>query len=250
MEGHPEDHASEASRIVERLLDDAFGSLDIDEHLVIADLEADAREFTSELEFLSEVDADVPAAQVEDRLVPVALSIALGSTWPPLMEGWSLRYRPLRHNPMFYEWARELRYRLEGVGIPYRIPRGEARSIFHKGATEFLTTRMAATRGHRDGNWSTDYTLSLPQRIGGQHISTPGCNFTVSTNSIGLRVFWSGAYRISSRYFSHPTTPTTSVLQSGRYVFGVDGGAYGNVIQWDQNAVVTLPGQSQVHLNF
>ena len=81
-------------------------------------------------------------------------------------------------------------------------------------------------------------------------MSTPGCNFTVSTNSTGLRVFWSGAYRVSPNYFNHPTTPTVSVLQSGTYVFGVDGGAYGNQIQWDLNAVVTLPGNPNVHLNY
>ena len=92
--------------------------------------------------------------------------------------------------------------------------------------------------------------LSLPRRARSSPIPTPGCNFTVTTNSSGLRVLWSGAYRISGNYFSHPTTPTASVLQSGSYIFGVDGGAYGTNAQWDKKAVVTLPGRPSMHLNF
>jgi hypothetical protein len=55
---------------------------------------------------------------------------------------------------------------------------------------------------------------------------------------------------LSPNYFSHPTTPTIGVLQSGTYVFGVDGGAYGNQLQWDLRTVVTLPGSRYAHLNY
>src|SRR3546814_13319664 len=88
---------------------------------------------------------------------------------------------------------------------------------------------MAAMRSfseasHRPDSRPSFSLLRILQRNRGKYIQTPGCNFTVTTNSPGLRVFWSGAYWISPRYFGHPTSPTLSVLQSGTYIFGVAGG--------------------------
>lgn len=80
--------------------------------------------------------------------------------------------------------------------------------------------------------------------------TTPGCTFSVNAISSGLRVHWSGAYRISGNYFSHPTSPASSVLQSGVYIFGVDGGAYTSP-RWDTCTKVTLPGpHTSIMLNY
>jgi hypothetical protein len=142
---------------------------------------------------------------------------------------------------------------------------------FREQASSFLATRMAGVRELREegaersaprmatAGGGFDYeeeekpppvTLKVAQRVGGNNVNTPGCEFEVSTDSCGLRVFWSGAYRESPNFFNRPTSPTSSVLQSGTYMFGVDGGDYGNVIQWDRNAIVALPGLPSVHLNF
>jgi hypothetical protein len=130
----------------------------------------------------------------------------------------------------------------------------EAQEIFKSRAINFLATRMDSVRNFRERgfeeNWGQHALLSFRQKAGGPKVTTPGCSFNVSTNSNGLRVFWSGAYYISPNYFSHPTSPATSVLQSGIYLFGVDGGVYGNTIQWDVSAVVSLPGNPYIHLNY
>jgi hypothetical protein len=81
-------------------------------------------------------------------------------------------------------------------------------------------------------------------------VAVPGCDFVVSTDTGGLRVLFSGAYRLTGNNFGHPTSPVSRVLQAGDYFFGVDGGPYGHDIQWDLNAIVTLPGPPSVHLNY
>jgi hypothetical protein len=134
------------------------------------------------------------------------------------------------------------------------IDRGEATASFARRAMDFLAGRVAAVRNWRNGGyqrpWPGATVLNLRPLMTAPPAPVPGCHFTVSTLSNGLRVFWSGAYFISPNNFNSPTTPTTSVLQTGNYIFGVDGGAYGNTIQWDQNLVVSLPGTPYAHLNF
>ncbi len=135
------------------------------------------------------------------------------------------------------------------------MSREEARETFIRRATDFLARRIAFVRALRDQRgpqtlWLGLSFLRFRQLTRGPQITTPGCTFTVSSNSSGLRVFWSGAYYVKPHYFNHPTSPTSSVLQSGTYIFGVDGGAYGSNIQWDLNAVVSLPGSPFVHLNY
>lgn len=257
MADYSEQESREARRIVDRLLAPQQEPPDIEGALVVSDVESDAAEFANELQLLEEVGVDAPAVRLGDQeLVPVALSLIAGPAWPFSRSMWGPRL-PWRGHPIFHEWAYfYVRSLFEGGDRPPGVEtmsRDQARATFVRRATDFLATRMAALheferpQSHR---WSSIAFLNVLQRAGGPRVSTPGCHFTVSTNSNGLRVFWSGAYRVSQNYFSHPTTPTLGVLQSGTYVFGVDGGAYGNQIQWDLNAVVTLPGSPHAHLNY
>lgn len=258
MADYSEAEARDARRIVKRLLDSEQGTPDLEGALVVSDIESDAAEFASELQLLKEVGVDAPGVRLGgEELIPVALSLIAGASWPFYPLTGVARSRQWRDHPFFHEWAYFYLHSLSEEGGRFRgfetMSREQARATFLKRATDFLATRMAAVRDldrPQSRRWSGISYLNVLQRTGGPRVSTPGCHFTVSTNSNGLRVFWSGAYRVSPNYFSHPTTPTLGVLQSGTYVFGVDGGAYGNQIQWDLNAVVTLPGSPHAHLNY
>jgi hypothetical protein len=258
MAEYSREDAAYATRIVERLVNREGEGLELEQNLVVSDVESDANTFSDELSLLEEFDANVPAVQIAGETVPISLATALGGSekWPlfPFGIGKGRRWRghPFFHEAM-YDYLRPILGRegkLEGF---MSMGRQEARSTFLRRATDFVATRVAAIRGFRDGQsgqpWNRP-SLYLRQLLSGTPVSTPGCNFTVSTNSNGLRVFWSGAYYVTPNNFNHPTTPTSSVLQSGTYIFGVDGGAYGNNLQWDLNLVVTLPGQPYAHLNF
>jgi len=217
-------------------------------HLAVADIEMEAGEFSDDLDFLKTIKAPALALRIgKETLVPVALSLLVGDRWPKLARpGGPPRWW---YREMIYDYFVSSSGKTERWNVFESISVEEAETSFRRLASSFLATRIAAVRefGADVGN----ATLRMLKRAGSPHrVSTPGCKFTVSTNTSGLRVFWSGAYRISSNYFGSPTTPTASVLQSGTYVFGVDGGAYGSTIQWDRSAVVALPGTPTVHLNY
>lgn len=257
-----------ASRIVERLLslDGERLDMELEKNLVISDLESDANLFSSEFYLAKDFNVGLPSVRIagdDGYVVPVSLSSLFGSIFgSPYNIVFSTRARGRRwwrHNHYIYEWIHDsIRlFRDEEQLAGFRtISPDEAREAFSGRAINFLATRIAAVRSFNEGEtterekWGRPASLNIAQNFGGRRVVTPGCYFSVSTNSSGLRVFWSGAYYIAPNYFSHPTSPVTSVLQAGTYVFGVDGGAYGNTIQWDTNAVLSLPGKPFVHLNY
>jgi hypothetical protein len=254
MADYNDEDARRAARIVDSLLDRQDEPPGLDESLILSDLEADAADFSAELQILARIDAQMPGIRIGDELVPAALPLILGTAWP-----WSSRDRPLPaqwwspyfDEPLYYALRSARDERTYGARFE-TMPLEEARTSFAHRAADFLATRIASVREFREsaGRWFGGTFLMMSPRLGRAPVSTPGCSFSVSSNSRGLRVFWSGAYRISPNYFGHPTTPAVSVLQSGTYVFGVDGGAYGNSVRWDTNAVIVLPGSPQIHLNF
>lgn len=257
MAEYSRDDAQHARRIVDRLLGDERVGLDIDKDIVVYDLQRDAADFSSDLALLEDIGADVPAIRIAgEYLVPMSLSSFAGPQWFGYPGAPTFGSRNWRRHPFLYEWAhdlfRSLRRSDNSLNSIETICREDARSTFAIRASDFLATRIAAVRAFssRKQEQSATSPLNILQKMGGARVITPGCNFSITTDSPGLRVFWSGAYRISQNYFGHPTTPTASVLQSGTYVFGVDGGAYGNTIQWDTSAVVSLPGLPQAHLNY
>jgi hypothetical protein len=217
--------------------------------LSISDVEKDVVDFRRDIELTESVGVGMPAVELaEGEPIPIALGdlVDTGTLF-------DRRNRPLRYRldprELTYWIMREVR---EGdtPGVT-EITQNAARSTFRIRLVDFLATRVAAVREYRErGPVSSELQslLRIPRRLNAQPTPTPGCTFNVSTNSYGLRVFWTGAYRVSRNFFGHPTSPCTSVLQSGTYIFGVDGGAYTN-IQWDWNAVVRLPGSPFVHLN-
>lgn len=258
MAEYSQEDGAYAERIVSSLINRETEGMELEPGLAVADVEEDANVFLEELAFLQEFDADVPAARVADDIVPVSLQVALGNSygWSPFPPFGS-KGRPWRRHRFFYEEMYDaLQYQLRERRFNgfTSMKREEARKTFERRAVDFVATRVAAVRGLRNNEprqaWHRATFLNLRQLLQGSPAATPGCHFTVSTNSSGLRVFWSGAYYVTPNNFNSPTTPTTSVLQSGTYLFGVDGGAYGNTIQWDLNLVVSLPGPPYAHLNF
>jgi hypothetical protein len=250
-----DDDFASAGFLVESFLTGQRDGVELEPELVVSDIEADADELEAELKLLEQVGVDVPVLPLGDRaVVPVALRAIAGASWPgdPLD-------RPLAPGQRQFDLgtAASLRLLIErgelttGYGT---ITSDEARVTFFWLARESLARRITAVRRIVSGDipqWQGLAPLTMPQRAGGPAVSTAGCTVGVYTNSSGLRVFSSGAYFIVPTYFDAPTTPASAVLQSGTYVFGVDGGSYGQVIQWDKNAVLKLPGSMPyVHLNY
>ena len=251
--------AEYAANIVERLLGRQAEGLEVESDIAVSDIQSDASAFADDLSLLEEFGVNVPAVRIAEEKVPISLSLAIGRS-----DGWASPFgyridRPWRRNPFFHEYAYDLlreiqRHEGEIDGFT-TLGREEARGTFIRRATDFLATRVASVRSVRNRpndqiSWHGLSVLRMRQLARGPQIATPGCTFTVAANSVGLRVFWSGAYYVTPNYFSHPTSPTSGVLQSGTYIFGIDGGAYGNNIQWDLNSVISLPGSPYVHLNY
>lgn len=227
---------------------------DLEDGLSVADLQAHAEQFYDDLDLLEYVGLDFPAVRLGDkRLVPVALSEVTRDSVPT--SGIPVRlWRPMFPSSylrdMLYE---ELRRTMRRFGdAATTLSPSEARNTFVSRASEFLASRFAGRRmfaaGGRPGEPPPE--LSMPKFIGGPRTKVSGCLFSVHTKSPGLSAYWSGAYRISSNYHGAPTTPVKGVLQAATYVFGVNGGAYGSVVQWDLNKVCTLPGTPSVNLDF
>ncbi|MGC4939635.1 hypothetical protein [Kribbella sp. DT2] len=227
-----------------------------DDRTALADVEQDAAWFRQQLALLSELGLEVPALTVEPSagsrpdagVVPISLDLLEraqgGRSWTDSIAG--LRYGTEPHEQVRDQLSRrftaygrlEHRFRL----IPHDVARQQVRARL----TGFLAVRIVAETGEQRDRAPL---MRLPRRRGHPATAVPGCTFEVTTNTPGLRVFWSGAYFLTSNYFSAPTSPASSTLQSGTYLFGVDGGAY-RTVTWDTSAQVTLPGNPSVHLNF
>jgi hypothetical protein len=247
---------SDAERIVEQLVGGRHG-VDVvdDESLVLSDVDEDASRYTGQLQWLDYLGFPAPAIKLSDEdgdFVPMDLGL-LGR------QGDSSEMFDVNPETAWMYQSDQSLGRVLERGLDrarteiedfVTVPVEAAQWKFRERLIEFVGTRLGAVRSFQRGRsaWSAAVPLQLPRRSGGRPITTPGCTFVVTTNSNGLRVLWTGAYLMSSNFFSSPTSPATSVLQSGAYRFGVDGGAYRR-IKWD-HTVITLPGSPAIHLNF
>ncbi|MDH2131780.1 hypothetical protein N5J77_11655 [Sphingobium yanoikuyae] len=242
-----EEDAKEASQIVEGLLEGGFRTPRAAEGISIVDVEAHAREFNEDLSVLERIGESVPCLPLAD-VGPVPLSLGEFAFRLPF----DRLSRPFPRDFIYDRFAyRMRRLREERDEIVFQSP-SEARSTFLRNAANFLANRIASVRQWREhrADAGMHATLSMAQYLGGARMTVPGCAFEVTTDTDHLNVYWSGAYYIVSNYFGHPTSPAKGTLQSGTYVFGVKGGAYGSAVQWDTASVVTLPGRPAVHLQY
>lgn len=234
---------------------------EFEEGFSVLDAQSHAAQFKNDLDILRSIKRRVPAFRVRENLLfPVSLSLLAFGPRPQIGEPFGGAPRPYLRR-VIRRYLSDYLYDLQrddygGLGQIIEISAKEARKHFLVGMSRFLATRLAAVRrwagrdDDREAAAPSGGVLTIAQHVGGAPASVPGCSFSVSSNTSNLSVYWSGAYYISSNYFGHPTSPATATLQSGTYVFGVNGGAYGNTIQWDTQAVCSLPGASSVHLNY
>ncbi|WP_141861186.1 hypothetical protein [Kribbella jejuensis] len=228
-----------AEQVVDELLgrqqSDAVGSLSV------ADIENDVETFGQQLDLLGALGLGFPALAVGDEYIPMSLQLVSQPRRPIDLDDIQFLRLP---GEWYYDRIRRDFELAELENDRFRtIPAEAAQETFRSRLVGFLTTRIAATAG-RIG-WPAQ-AIQLPLRRGGRRTAVPGCTFTVTANTSGLRVHWSGAYFASGKYFGHPTNPAVSTLQSGDYIFGVDGGSYTSIV-WD-HTVVKLPGTPSIHL--
>ncbi|MBS7538346.1 hypothetical protein [Ancylobacter lacus] len=247
MAGFNEKDFQEASGIVVGLLDEGFSTRPVAEGVSIVDVEAHAREFNEDLSVLEQIGAPFPCLSLaEVGPVPVSLGEITSR------RAFGRLSRPFPRDLIYDEFTYRMRRLGDEMGEIVFQSSSEARSTFLRNAADFLANRIASVRQWREyrADGGMRATLSIAQYRGGARKTVPGCVFEVTTNTNNLNVYWSGAYYIVSNYFGHPTSPAKGTLQSGTYVFGVMGGAYGSAVRWDTASVVTLPGQPDVHLQY
>ena len=200
--------------------------------LSIIDLESHAARFQAVIAVLTFLEREFPALRLgrrihrsrvpRSRVAPLVRSVpwALASRVHVLPNGipGSLPRAPCDRPPTASRSA------LRNVGFRSSEPeRGE--QTFVERSAESLSHRVATAESTDREPPPPTTTLNIPPTDGAPPAEVTGCQFTVNTNTSGLRVFWSGAYYIVPSFFGAPTTPAFGTLQSGTYVFGVDGGA-------------------------
>lgn len=254
------EHGEQAESIVDGLLSEERRNIELEEGLSIADIESNAESFRAERQFLERIGQPFPCLRFGyGSIVPFSISPWLQPGFPSGPYAASQWLRLWKRDHHFFE---ELFHGLFG-SIQSEVERGDgfefvdsdrATAMFRAGATTFLAARISVLRGLRQqGSFlqqAMKLNLRLPRRLSASTTTSPGCLFTVTTDNPGLNVFWSGAYYISPMNFGSPTSPVSAPLQSGHYVFGINGGAYGNAVQWERSFVCPLPGTPSVHLNF
>ena len=236
----------------------------VDEWLTVADVQDDTHQLRNQFRFLEESGLLAPLVRIGNRReVPVSLRTLAGARFPEGTFDFRGREGSYRYAPWPFvqeEWASLARELLrsaarteDDAGPIVRLAEPEeARYSFTEAATDFVAQRIGALRRLRtdlSGRWRSVAFLAAQRHSESAPSKAPGCTFQVTTNSPGLRVHWSGAYCLNGKYFGGPTTPADGVMLSGSFVFGVDGGAYTQPV-WDRVAVVVLPGQASLHLNF
>ncbi len=232
----------------------------------LVDFYLDILNFVADMEISKISSNKLPVEENDGTLIPLSLTI-FGRPSLPKYAIFPGRDLTLGY---FHRYMDDFYHNIEIMefGIPNIkwINSQEVREIFLTEATKSFAHRLGFLQspdsseeqfdpdfGGQGGEVSPPSSttpLNFIPPFGGQTLSTIGCLFTVTSNTPGLNVHWSGAYYKSKKYFGGPTTPVTSALQAGKYIFAVDGGPY-VTDQWD-NSPVTIPGTypPTKHLNF
>jgi hypothetical protein len=169
--------------------------------IVVSDVEEDIEDFRRDVELAQRLDLSLPALFIGGYPMVVALSMFLSERWldwqSQILEEFDHRYLRAR-----------LIEAIESSGMEFEnLDVRSAVDIVRRGVVEHLTFRAAAFRDFISGEWLAGALLRLRQSRSSSVVATPGANFLVASASAGLRVHWSGAYRMSANYFGAPTSP-------------------------------------------
>ena len=195
--------------------------------------------------------AFLPASLVL-RYVPSGIELrgVSGSVWYGRATEVRLRGQPL--GPL--RWSNrpwrllrlqaDYRLRLEPAGGSVRLDvrsGGDGRLELTQVQGTFPVAALAGLVGP-DG-WTGDVGLAVDRLVlrDGFPVSASGTVTVSQLKAPGQRGVNIGTFEL---------TLGEGAVEAGTYIFGVKGGAYSNAIQWDQQAVCTLPGTPSVHLNF
>lgn len=249
----PDEIHERAERIVEDLVFGHSADPDAVGDVPLADVEDDAFEFAGQLQLMEQLELDMPAYVLEngnldgtaDDPTPVPTDLV------PISVDHLVDRRLVESDPdQFRKRVLDAYQDAHGIDETFvSVPPPVAQEHFQRRLADFLTVRIRASGDSRGATgWPGALLLWLPLRRGGAPTTVPGCLFEVTTNTPGLDSHWSGAYWISWNNFGQ-TTPAQGMLQSGTYLFSVNGGPYKKKFQ-KGTSTVTLPGTPSVHLNY
>lgn len=207
----------------------------------IDDVLANVGQMAQEFAMARRWDGEVPCLKLQDAaLAPISMAEFFGgSHWPIFgsqewMEVWE-RYGRFPFSPHRF-WREFVRRFTRGEEEVVTTNVAEAEEAVGPSLRDFLVFRFAGMKEWR--RWI--------QAIGGQHsrgsrgyppgtaaaggTSPPpavgaggGLQVQVSCRTPGLRIHVSPAYFVTWRFFGSPSTPVTSYVLPGRYIFAGDG---------------------------
>ena len=222
MAEYTEQDAERASKIVEGLLEGERRFDGFEEGFSVVDVEAHAEEFRRDLYALGSIRFDFPAMEVAGGpAIPVSLRWFLNLSapgWPDYGRVGRRITEDLYAEAIYYVLRERYRDRPLFDDIPALSLDG-ARANFSQRARVFLATRLSALRRPRRRGRRPPNVLNIRQYAGGPRTQVAGCLFSVSTNSPGLRAFWSGANFISPTFLGGPTSPAVRSASSGNLRF-------------------------------
>lgn len=222
----------------------------IDSNIVVSDIQPTMRLFRRDLQLLEPFGHTFATKNDLGLAVPISFSslvvdkLELRSLlWPRRLT----RIRQIILIERFEEAFSNLEARNQRL---IRITLDAAHELVRSELVSFLRFRHEssnhiARNGLPNNRWEA---VSTAITEGGDEISTPGCNFRAETYSSGLTVHWSPAFYIAPNFFGAPSTPVHKILQAGKYTFGVSDREPD--VLWDANAIVTVPDDSSVYLNY
>lgn len=202
---------------------------DLAEGVPINDVVADVDQMATEFAFARRWDAPILCFGLDEGdLAPISMNEFFGGTfWSPFFsEDWPEFWEPLLGfrfpSRRFWEAIRA-RFKREEADVRV-VGFLDAIGAVERGLMDFLSYRFSGIK-----KWH-EWILPRSGGMGSGSPPTPpavgpggGLQVQVSCLTPGLRIHVAPAYFISWVFFGSPTTPVTSWVRPGRYVFAGDG---------------------------
>lgn len=137
---------------------------------------------------------------------------------------------------------------LEGMGFESEwLSSGEASEAFHEHLWRFIHARLVGFREPDAFRDATRVAIVPPPGDSASQL-TLGLNFSVHTQSEGLKVYYSKAAVLDPQYFGQPSTPVEGLIGTGVFLFGA--AKVGALPQFDRTTKYTIPPHTEAHLAY